>query len=206
MSMHNFHFLSCYKQLSILATGRFVTYIAVLGFGSGLSYMAGMVAVADYFDKWRPLAFGIATSAGGVANMCFPWISVSLIQHFGWRGALLISSGIIAQICVAATCIFPIQQHNACNNNTSPTKSNIKRSNHFISQTKEILLNGSFVLHSASTFLLLFTASVVYTHIAAYAESVGFNPNWTSLLITVVGAAALGTIYIPYILPLGLDH
>lgn len=127
--------------------------------------------------------------------MCFPWISESLIQHFGWRGALLISSGIIAQICIAATCISPIptQKNPSNNNTTSKPQQNIQKSNHFISQTKEILLNGNFMLHSASTFLLLFSASVVFTHIAAYAESQGFSSNWNSLLITVVGAAALGT-------------
>ena len=45
-----------------------------------------MVAITVYFEKYRPLAFGLSMSGGGVGNMAFPWITSALIQQYGWRG------------------------------------------------------------------------------------------------------------------------
>ena len=59
-----------------------------IGIGSGLVYAVGIVVLGLYFEKYRPLAFGIGLAGGGVANIAFPWITSSLIDVYGWRGNL----------------------------------------------------------------------------------------------------------------------
>ena len=57
-----------------------------LGVGFGLAYTAAIVAIGEHFFKYRSLAFGLSLAGGSVGNMAFPWISTTLINHFGWRG------------------------------------------------------------------------------------------------------------------------
>ena len=42
-----------------------------------------------YFEKYRPLAFGLGMAGGGFANIVFPWITFSLIDTYSWRGIIL---------------------------------------------------------------------------------------------------------------------
>ncbi len=56
--------------------------------GSGIVYAAGIVIMGLYFEKYRPLAFGLGMAGGGVAYIVFPWITFSLIDAYSWRGTI----------------------------------------------------------------------------------------------------------------------
>ncbi len=137
------------------------------------------------------MAFGISMSAAGVGNMCFPWISSSLTNYYGWRGALMISSGFMLQMCVSGMLIFPVRKTQT-NTRTATHDASQKPPNSWLQETRILFQNGSFLLHSLNSFFIMFSASVVFTHVAAFAKSEGFSSEWESLLISVVGGAALG--------------
>ncbi len=147
------------------------------------------MAIENYFDKHRAIAFGIGSLGTAVANMSFPWIITSLITYYGWRGALMLSSGLVAQICVAAMILRPAEQNSG---NGPHSDEPVKISTSFVNQTKRIFQNGSFVLHCVSSVLLTLTVSVVLTHVAAYAESEGLQSHWSNALITTIGASNIG--------------
>ena len=158
-----------------------------LGFGSGLYICGSLASVGDYFEKYRPLAFGVMYAGSGIGNICFPWITSYLIDSYSWRGALLVTSAITLHICVAAMFIFKPSN--------SQAKSEIADENHRDScfyETKIIFQNKKYILQSVNSVLLMFSASVVFTHIAAYSESEGFPSYWGSLLISVLGGASAG--------------
>ncbi len=162
------------------------------GIGAGMAYTTGLVAVGQYFDRNRPIAFAVATSAGGIANMCFPWVSTYLLERVGWRGALMITSGLVGNVCVAAMVLRPVQQYEKTQgSDIKKVPLNEDNSSSFLHQTERLLNSKAFLLLCFNTFLLLFSASVVFTHIAAYAKSEGLSPYWCSLLITLVGGASL---------------
>lgn len=51
------------------------------------------IIVGYYFEKWRPLATGIALCGSGVGTFTMAPLSKYLIQEYGWRKSLLVQSG-----------------------------------------------------------------------------------------------------------------
>ncbi len=143
-----------------------------------------------FFERRRAIAFALATVGASVANISFPWISTFLINFYGWRGSLMLSSGIIAQICVAA--MFLRSPPNIEENTQSSNTKEARQAQSFVNETKVIFRKRNLVLHFLSNFALLFTISVVYTHIVAYAKSEGATSAWRNLILTTIGAATIG--------------
>ena len=54
--------------------------------GCGIAYAAGVVIMGLYFEKYRPLAFGIGLTGGAVANITLPFFTTFLIDVYNWRG------------------------------------------------------------------------------------------------------------------------
>ena len=167
-------------------------FILFTGFGSGIAYVTTLVAIENHFKRHRAIAFGIASLGAALANMSFPWITTSLIQYYGWRGSLMISSGLVAQICVASMLLKPVPSRTSHNQNAFQKDISHTKSGSFIMQTKQIFRNSCFILHCINSVLLTLTVSVAITHVIAYAESEDVSPEWSSALITTMGASNIG--------------
>ncbi len=72
-----------------------VALFVIPGVGFGLMYLCALVAVAEYFDKRRGLAVGIVSCGSGLGGFIFAPLSHFLISQFGWKGGVLIISGLI---------------------------------------------------------------------------------------------------------------
>ncbi len=151
-----------------------------------------MVSIEMYFNKHRAVAYGVATVGASVANMTFPWITRFLIEQYAWMGALMISSGIVAQICVGAMMLrsLPEQSKSKEAGNSHSHKCTTKQS--FVTQTKLLFTNGSYILHCLSMVLLLISASIGYTHLVTFAKSEGISAEWSNIVLTAIGAATIG--------------
>ena len=53
---------------------------------------------------------GLSISGTGLGTIVYPWLSRSLILHYGWRGALLVCAAINAHVCCAALLMRPNQE------------------------------------------------------------------------------------------------
>lgn len=58
-------------------------------------------------------------------------------------------------------------------------------------QTIDIICNPNMILTLINSWMFLFRLSVVFTHIAAYAESQGISPSLSRALVSVLGGAGL---------------
>ncbi len=182
--------------------------------GSGIVYAAGIVIMGTYFEKYRPLAFGLGLAGGGIANISFPWITFSLIDEYTWRGALMITSGLMLNLCVGAMLIFPQRTTTDKNANVedlvyvlsdeelngmkqssqtthdkdechdTDTKNNCAS---FITMTIEIIRRPAVLIMFTSTFFFLAGTAVVYCHLLVYAEYQGVSRNMGSLMISCLG-------------------
>ncbi len=110
----------------------------------------------------------------------------------------MISAGLVAQICVASMFLRPVSRHKDNNPNDFKKDRSYRKRPSFISQTKNVFKNGAFILHTINSVLLTLTVSVVVTHVMAFAESEGVNPQWSGALITTIGASNIG-MYIWYV-------
>lgn len=64
-----------------------------------MSFVSGYTVLAQYFEKWRSIAFAFAATGVGVAPLILAPLQQHLIFEYGWRGAMLISSGILLNGC-----------------------------------------------------------------------------------------------------------
>lgn len=81
----------CYFAKSVVHLHIF--YGVMGGIGFCFIYMPSVIIVGYYFEKWRPLATGIALCGSGVGTFIMAPISKFLISQFKWRGALLTQAG-----------------------------------------------------------------------------------------------------------------
>lgn len=84
-------FAMCYFATNVFYLHFF--YGIVGGIGFCFIYMPSVIIVGYYFERWRPLATGIALCGSGVGCFIMAPISTQLIVNLGWRNALLAQAG-----------------------------------------------------------------------------------------------------------------
>ncbi|XP_053403383.1 monocarboxylate transporter 12-like isoform X2 [Mercenaria mercenaria] len=82
------------------------------GFGYGLAFLAGTVAVGKYFYKRRALAIGISFCGSGVGTFVIPPLVRLLVEIYTWRGTMFILAGMALNGCVLAALYRPIEDEN----------------------------------------------------------------------------------------------
>ena len=76
------------------------TYGVVAGFGLAFVYVPASIIPSFWFEKRRSLATGIAVSGSGLGTYAVAPLIEFLIDEYGWRGTLLIFSGITLNFMV----------------------------------------------------------------------------------------------------------
>lgn len=72
-----------------------VTFGCIAGLGFSIPYLNSVVVVASYFESKNTLAIGISQSGAGLGVLIFAPLYEYLIETYGWRGAVMIISGIV---------------------------------------------------------------------------------------------------------------
>ena len=88
-----------------------IKYLNVLvsGLGVSLMFVPAAVVCSTYFDQYRPLALGIASSGVGFFCLCIPPLLRTLIVHYGWRNGLIFMSALCIQSCLFSFLLFPVE-------------------------------------------------------------------------------------------------
>ncbi|XP_077515178.1 uncharacterized protein LOC144125562 isoform X2 [Amblyomma americanum] len=72
------------------------------GVGCGLLLISHMVLIMQYFKKYRGLATGVRLTANPLSGLVFPPVLSALGDSYGFRGAMLIYTGIIMHVTALA--------------------------------------------------------------------------------------------------------
>ncbi|XP_022103989.1 monocarboxylate transporter 13-like [Acanthaster planci] len=78
----------------------FITIPFMAGIGFGMSYTGVMVTVSEHFHKHYAMANGITMSGASVGMVLLPVFFQFLIDQYGWRRALLVTSALQANVLV----------------------------------------------------------------------------------------------------------
>ncbi|XP_005108406.2 monocarboxylate transporter 14 [Aplysia californica] len=97
------------------ALGYFVTSVpqliltvgVVVGIGLGFNYLPAVTMIAEYFNKRRSMAYGIATAGVGIGSFLQAPLINWLEEQYGWRGAMLILSGFPLHLSILALLMKP---------------------------------------------------------------------------------------------------
>lgn len=79
------------------------------GLGFALSYTPAVAMVGTYFNERKALAYGIAMSGSGIGMFILAPAVQLLIEHYSWRGALLILGGFVSNLCVCGALMRPLE-------------------------------------------------------------------------------------------------
>lgn len=74
-------------------------------------YLPSVLMVNSYFNQKRGIAQGIVTSGSGVGILVLAPLMEVLLENYGWRGAVLISAGLVLQLCVCSLLMRPLYFH-----------------------------------------------------------------------------------------------
>ncbi|XP_043992392.1 monocarboxylate transporter 12-B-like [Gambusia affinis] len=83
------------------------------GLGYALSYTTSIAMVGKYFSERKALAYGIALSGSGIGTFLLAPAVQLLIEHYSWRGALLVLGGFVSNLCVCGALMRPLEQNPA---------------------------------------------------------------------------------------------
>ncbi|CAG7838149.1 unnamed protein product [Allacma fusca] len=97
--------------ISYYATSVLFLYISVGlvgGLGLGLIYLPAIVSVTCYFEKKRSFATGIAVCGSGFGTMLLAPVIKILLVNLAWRGAFLVTGGIILNCLIFSVMFRPV--------------------------------------------------------------------------------------------------
>lgn len=154
----------------------------------GLGYSAGNVSAVSIVGQWfkvhRALAVGIAVAGAGLGQFTMSLVLNSIINQFGWRGALQIVALINLIGLTLCGCII---------------RRRLPTSHHLIiiNNCFDFLHNKRFMLLACSQLVYQLGMFVPYSYIPIYAESKGISKSNAVLILSLSGVSnALGRIFI----------
>ncbi|XP_036366785.1 monocarboxylate transporter 12-like isoform X2 [Octopus sinensis] len=80
-----------------------------VGISLGMCFFAANVIVGHYFDKKRATAVGMAVCGVGLGMFIFNNVTEMLLQHYGLKGTLLLSSGIVLNLVPLGALVRPLK-------------------------------------------------------------------------------------------------
>ncbi|XP_070577468.1 monocarboxylate transporter 13-like [Ptychodera flava] len=96
--------------ISSFATSIYQLYFSfgiLVGFSYGLIFSPSVAFLGKYFNRRHALANSLAFAGVGVAIICLSPLFQTLIDAYGWRGAMVVLAGMNLNICVAGALYRP---------------------------------------------------------------------------------------------------
>ncbi|XP_064556685.1 uncharacterized protein LOC135441134 [Drosophila montana] len=87
------------------------TYSVINGIGVGLSTSAAFVALNHYFKHKRGQAVGLSMAGTAMGMLIMPQLVRILLEGYGFRGAVLLLSGVALNATVGSVLLQPIKWH-----------------------------------------------------------------------------------------------
>lgn len=87
----------------------YLIYGVIGGIGFSMIYIPSVIIVGYYFERWRPLATGIAMCGSGVGTFLFAPFNEAVINAVGWRMTLVIQSCIILACTLTGSLYRPLK-------------------------------------------------------------------------------------------------
>ena len=146
--------------------------------------------VGLYFDRWRPLALGIAMVGSSAGALTFPPILFYINAKYSLRGTLVMIGGIAMQCSIFSALLIPITYSHDSPSGTQ-SKPKMSKTKLYSKQAISLMCNSSFILHFVSVFLFNFGASTVWILIPEYARECTMSKNQGALLVSLISFGSM---------------
>ncbi|XP_076856326.1 monocarboxylate transporter 12-B isoform X1 [Brachyhypopomus gauderio] len=198
--------------LSSFATSLEYLYLSLgvlTGLGFALCYTPAIAMVGVYFCERKALAYGIAMSGSGIGTFILAPVVQLLIEHYSWRGALLILGGLVSNLCVCGALLRPIslkegEAHplpvdSECGCGTAPLEAGGPEPDRppqagtgkqrclQSMQEYRFLLMPNFLALAGSFLFLASGCSLPFVYLVPYALDVGVSHHHAAFLMSILG-------------------
>uniref|UniRef100_A0A3P8US84 Solute carrier family 16 member 12b n=1 Tax=Cynoglossus semilaevis TaxID=244447 RepID=A0A3P8US84_CYNSE len=189
---------SCGLLLSSFSSSLVVLYFsmgALTGLGFALCYTPSIAMVGCYFKQRKALAYGVALSGSGIGIFVLAPVVQLFIELYSWRGALLVLSAFVANLCVCGALLRPItlleeEEEENMKEETPPTQVPRRRCfNSCFLSSKEyrFLLLPDFVFFAVSLVFMASGCSIPFVYLVPYALSSGVSHQHAAFLMSILG-------------------
>uniref|UniRef100_A0A4W5R842 Si:dkey-246g23.4 n=1 Tax=Hucho hucho TaxID=62062 RepID=A0A4W5R842_9TELE len=90
----------------------YMTVGLLTGFGYALTWTPTVTMVGWYFEKRRPMANALASAGECIITFLFTPLFQLLVDHYSWRGAMLVLGGLQLNLCVCGMLLRPLNTPN----------------------------------------------------------------------------------------------
>ena len=158
--------------ISSFAPNLYVLYLGyglMLGFGGSMAYISSFQMIPLYFDKHCFLAIGLASVGSGAGLLIMSPIVQILLDHHGWRTAMMVLSGIHLVPCFLGCTITRKNDSSSNENNEYLTSLPLsKRVFKWLrSLDFSLIKNPKFMIISISTSITLLGNFTPYFHLVS---------------------------------------
>ncbi|XP_028331721.1 monocarboxylate transporter 12-B-like isoform X2 [Gouania willdenowi] len=116
---------SCGLLISSLSSSLELLYFSMgilTGLGFALCYTPSIALVGLYFRRKKALAYGVAMSGSGIGTFVLAPAVQLLIDLYSWRGALLVLSAFVGNLCVCGALLRPVTLQEDTEEEEEPTE------------------------------------------------------------------------------------
>jgi MFS family permease len=163
--------------------------------------MGGMVSsklVANWFERQRGRAFGIATVGISLSGLLMPTAATWLIAELGWRGAFLVYAFATAAVVIPLVARFVVNRPEDLGLRPDGERSEADGGPPLPAadpawRSRQILASRNFWAIALCFALAFGTLSAVLTHLVPHADDLGIPPYRAAWLLSfAAGAGILG--------------
>ena len=172
------------------------------GAGLGLAYNPAVTLVGLHFEKRRSLAMGMAATGIAAGSVVFPPVIRYLDHVYAWKGAILVTAGLVLHIMVFASVYRPAPKRQSTRGDAksgtntegtfdegAPVKV-IRKATRHIQLNFFVFRNIGFVLFLVNNCLYCLGLSVMIIHMGSYAVHLGFSQDQAAMLYFAAGVAS----------------
>ncbi|XP_041967104.1 monocarboxylate transporter 13 isoform X2 [Alosa sapidissima] len=87
----------------------YITVGFITGFGYALTWTPTVTMLGWYFDQRRPMANALASTGECIITFVLTPLFQLLVDHYSWRGAMLVQGAIQLNLCVCGALLRPLR-------------------------------------------------------------------------------------------------
>ena len=177
----------------------------ILGLGLSAVHLSAMVIIQKMFHKNRTLASGTTLTGMALGEMAGPLIMEYLAEKYGWRGSILIISGLLSHM-IPVCLMFPsfeVEQRNVqsyINIADEIGKSRVFKENHnsascivWKKSDFSLMRNCTFLLFCISFMCDTFSYYTFLDHMIGRGSTHGLSHNKGAYLVSSIAVGSLAT-------------
>ncbi|KAJ1071763.1 hypothetical protein K5549_002055 [Capra hircus] len=163
--------------LASFATSLTHLYLSIgllSGSGWALTFTPTLACLSRYFSRRRSLATGLALTGVGLSSFAFAPLFQWLLNHYAWRGALLLVSALSLHLVACGALLRPLSLAE------DPVMGGPG------AQITSLLCHGPFLRYTIAITLINTGYFIPYVHLVAHLRDLGWDPLPAAFLLSAV--------------------